>query len=79
MKIQKTQTKSEVKACEDCASVATVDAIPYEPTHKDIAVEHIQSAVSALSSWALEHPDDTVVTDSIANLGVVLLDLKSVE
>lgn len=69
MKIQK--TKSAVKADTE------ILAQPEQVCNKDVAIEYIQSAIDALSSCALEHPEDTVVSDSIANLGVVLLDLKS--
>lgn len=68
MKIQK--TKSSVTASEELI------ATPYEPSNKEIAVEHIQSAIDALSAQVIDTPDP-IATDSIANLGVVLLDLKS--
>ena len=66
-----TRSKPAVTACTD-ANLETVSV-----TEKHTAIEFIQSAVSALSTWAVAHPDDAVATDSIANLGVVLLDLKS--
>ena len=75
MKIQK--SKTTVKACdENVVVVDTVSTCP-ECDNRAAAAEFIQSAISALSACALETPDDTVLTDSIANLGVVLLDLQS--
>lgn len=71
MKIQK--TKAAVKACDECV---TVDALLEVCDNRATAIEFIQSAISSLSALALENPNDTVVTDSIANLGVVLLDLN---
>lgn len=72
MKIQK--TKSAVQACVECPAVETVSGVCDQCA---TAIEFIQSAISALSAFAAEHPDNSVATDSIANLGVVLLDLKS--
>jgi hypothetical protein len=69
MKIQK--SKTEVKACSECLST------PCEPCdNKAEAIEFIQSAISALSAYVLENPNDVVATESIANLGVVALDLQ---
>ena len=69
MKIQK--SKASVKACGELVA----ETVAYD--NRCSAIDFIKSAVSALSAYALEHPEDTVVTDSIANLGVVLLDLNS--
>lgn len=45
--------------------------------NKAEACEHIRSAVSLLSQCAIENADSAeVVEESIANLGVVLLDLS---
>lgn len=44
--------------------------------NKTEACEHIKSAISLLSQCAIENPDNKkIVEDSIANLGVILLDL----
>lgn len=72
MKIQK--SKTAVKASNAAVGVANT-ACP-ECDIRTEAINYIQSAISALSACALETPDDVVVTDSIANLGVVLLDLQ---
>lgn len=69
MKIQK--SKASVKACGEIVDETAVC------DNRCSAIDFIKSAVSALSAYALEHPEDAVVTDSIANLGVVLLDLNS--
>lgn len=71
MKIQKS-SKKPIKASLECAEVT---GVPCDDCL--VAIEHIQSAISALSACATNHPDDAVITDSIANLGVVLLDLKA--
>lgn len=72
MKIQK--SKTAVKACGE----ATCEFVCEAPVcdNRAAAVEFIQSAISALSAYAVENPSDAVVTDSIANLGVVVLDLQ---
>lgn len=43
--------------------------------NKAEACEHIKSAISLLSQCAIENQDSTKVEESIANLGVILLDL----
>jgi nitrate reductase NapAB chaperone NapD len=44
--------------------------------NKAEACEHIKSAISLLSQCAIENSDSTkVVEESIANLGVIILDL----
>ena len=44
--------------------------------NKADACEHIKSAISLLSQYAIENPDSAkIVEESIANLGVILLDL----
>lgn len=44
--------------------------------NKAEACAHIKSAISLLSQCAIENPDSAkVVEESIANLGVILLDL----
>ena len=74
MKIQKTKSKvaASIEIPSESALAATVPC-----DDRTSAIEFIQSAISALSAFSLENPDDAIVTDSIANLGVVLLDLKS--
>lgn len=75
MKIQK--SKTAVKASNTAVGVVnTACPICPECDNRTEAINYIQSAISALSACALETPDDVVVTDSIANLGVVLLDLQ---
>lgn len=39
------------------------------------ARNHIQAAISCLSNYALDNPDNIIAKESIANLGVVYLDL----
>ena len=76
MKIQK-KSKNTVKACDESVVCDTTDTCLQQVDGKSTALEYIQSAISALSTYAVDHPEDNVVTDSIANLGVVSLDLKS--
>jgi hypothetical protein len=67
MKIKK--SNKTVTASSLVADGAIVD-------NKVEACEHIKSAISLLSQCAIEKPDSTkVIEESIANLGVILLDL----
>ena len=67
-KSDKTGTKT-VTASSLAADGAVID-------NKAEACEHIKSAISLLSLCAVENPDSAkVVEESIANLGVILLDL----
>lgn len=43
--------------------------------NKAEACEHIKSAISLLSQCAIENSDSAKIEESIANLGVILLDL----
>ena len=80
MKVSKTrsQSKKEVKAGEVIAPVSQLVVQPEvaapccETCYAD-AEMYIRNAINALSACA---KDDQVARDSIANLGVVLLDLK---
>lgn len=54
-------------------SKVTANSEP-EPTAYSEAVDHIQSAIQALSETAKN--GDVIAKESIANLGVVMLDLK---
>ena len=67
MRIQKSNKK--VTASSLVPDGAIVD-------NKAEACEHIKSAISLLSQCAIENPDSAkIVEESIANLGVILLDL----
>ena len=79
MKITK---KQSVKASEELAAIVEPTAVVSEPV---VSVDPIceckyQSAIdlisSAIESLAEIAKDDQVAKDSIANLGVVMLDLK---
>lgn len=43
--------------------------------NKAEACEHIKSAISLLSQCAIENSDSAKIEESIANLGIILLDL----
>ena len=65
MKIKKTQKSVEVKA----TTVNTDSA-----SHYDDTIDYIVSAIESLSELAKN--GDVLARETIANLGVVLLDLK---
>lgn len=67
-------TKRTIKACEDLAVEET--AVPVAPVFTSpyqCAIDRIMDAIDCLSVIA---KDDTLARDSIANLSVVLFDLK---
>ena len=50
--------------------------VAYNQTNYESAVDHIRCAIDSLGAYVNATQDD-VAKESIANLGVVLLDLKS--
>ncbi len=62
-----TDTKQPVKACDDIAIVELA------PCKYEDAINLIGAAIESLAQVAKE---DEIAKDSIANLGVVMLDLK---
>ena len=79
MKIKKTQP---VKANIECEVAPAVDAVITCPDSEAATVvckynDAICSIQTAIENLALAAPNDQVAKDSIANLSVVLMDLKS--
>ena len=65
-------TKRTIKACEDTSCVTPVDTetgCPYQG-----AIDSIMCAIESLGAVAAEDP---IARESIANLSVVLFDLKN--
>lgn len=69
MKIQKRAVKANTELLEEVSLDTTCDTSCYE-----CAIEHILSAIDCLGEIAKEAP---IARESIANLSVVLFDLKN--
>ena len=73
MKIRKLVAATDVKACGEPTANCTISA----QEDYTAAIDCIQSAINFLSHTVQCDRDDIVAKESIANLAVVLLDLKS--
>lgn len=70
----KANSKTKVQSCDDPAVLMQQDSVTSIPTCKyQSAIDLISAAIESLAEIAR---DDQVAKDSIANLGVVMLDLK---
>jgi len=78
IKASSQQTKENIQACDDADAIVLIqEEAAADPTcccKYERSLELISAAIESLAEIA---KDDQIAKDSIANLGVVMLDLKS--